>query len=267
VTILRLRSRDGTEIACARTGNGPPLALVHGSGADRRRWAPVAPLLAAHFTLLALDRRGHGDSGDAAAYGVEREVEDIAALVGAVGEGALPVVGHSFGALCALGAACEAGIVSRLVLYEPPLPARPGGYFGPELIPAMRGALQRGDADAAVEAFARAVFAASPPALAAMRRSDDWSKLCAAAGTTLRELEAVEALGRDPRRLAATVPTLLLLGGESGPPYRETADLLLGLMPAARLAVLPGQGHGAIDQAPRAFASAALAFLTAATLN
>jgi len=266
LTTLHFRSKDGTRLACARTGSGPALALIHGSGKDARRWAPVAPFLAARFRLYALDRRGHGESGEA--YSVEREFEDIAALAAAIGEGPLAVVGHSFGALCALGAACETGIVSRLVLYEPPLPARPGGYFGPRLIPAMRDALQRGDADAAVAAFAAEVFAAPPPAVAAMRRGADWRRLRAAAGKILRELEAVEALGRNAQRLAAAnVPTLLLLGAESGTQYRETADLLLARLPDVRLAMLEGQGHGAVDQAPRVFASRVLAFLTGEAIN
>ena len=74
-------SADGTPIAVWRSGNGPPLVLVHGTAADHSRWAPVLPALAARFTVLAVDRRGRGASGDARDYALEREAEDVAAVI------------------------------------------------------------------------------------------------------------------------------------------------------------------------------------------
>jgi pimeloyl-ACP methyl ester carboxylesterase len=74
-------SSDGTHIGYWRTGEGPPLVLIHGTSADHARWDPVLPALQKHFTVYAVDRRGQGGSGDAAEYSLEREVEDVVAVV------------------------------------------------------------------------------------------------------------------------------------------------------------------------------------------
>src|SRR5262245_15334434 len=100
-------SRDGTPIGYERSGQGPPLILVHGTTADHSRWAPVLPALSERFTVSAVDRRGRGASGDAPIYAIEREFEDVAALVDAVG-GPVYLLGHSYGALCALEGARRA---------------------------------------------------------------------------------------------------------------------------------------------------------------
>ena len=89
-------SKDGTCIAYWRSGVGPPLVLVHGTGGVYARWATILPALALHFSLYAVDRRGRGESGDAAAYAIEREFEDVAALVEAI-EPRVHLLGHSFG--------------------------------------------------------------------------------------------------------------------------------------------------------------------------
>lgn len=98
----RIISKDSTPIAYQQSGKGPPLVLVHGTTADHTRWAPVLQPLEEHFTLYALDRRGRGESGDADAehYSIEREFDDVAAVVDSIGEPAY-LLGHSYGALCA----------------------------------------------------------------------------------------------------------------------------------------------------------------------
>src|SRR5918997_3847853 len=97
-------SKDGTTIAYRRSGEGPPLVLVHGTAGDHGRWRPVLPAFEERFAVYAIDRRGRGGSGDSEDYTIEREFEDVAAVVDSVGEPAL-VLGHSYGALCALEAA------------------------------------------------------------------------------------------------------------------------------------------------------------------
>ena len=111
-------SQDGTQIGYERSGAGSPLVLVHGGTADHTRWAPVLPALNRHFSVYAIDRRGRGASGDAAAYTLEREFEDVTAVIEAIG-GPVDLLGHSFGAVCALAAATRTPGVRRLVLYEP----------------------------------------------------------------------------------------------------------------------------------------------------
>jgi pimeloyl-ACP methyl ester carboxylesterase len=81
-----ITSKDGTMIAYQRSGTGPPLVLVHGTTADHTRWAPVLPAFEQYFTVYAVDRRGRGGSGDAGQYAIEREFEDIVALVNSIEE-------------------------------------------------------------------------------------------------------------------------------------------------------------------------------------
>src|SRR5215471_17537852 len=113
-------SKDGTTIAAWRSDVGAPLLLVHGTTADHTVWTPVRVALERHFSVWTLDRRGRGSSGDAAAYALERECEDIAAVIDAIG-GAVHVLGHSFGGICALEAALLTPNIGRLILYEPPI--------------------------------------------------------------------------------------------------------------------------------------------------
>ncbi len=113
-------SADGTTIAFDRSGQGPALILVGGASATRAAAASVAAALAPYFTVFAYDRRGRGDSTDTLPYAVEREVEDIEALIDEAGGSAF-VFGHSSGAVLALEAACLLpDRIRKLALYEPP---------------------------------------------------------------------------------------------------------------------------------------------------
>ena len=113
-------SEDGTPIAVWRSGAGPPLVLIHGAAADHNRWAPVLPALEERFAVFAVDRRGRGRSGDAADYALEREYEDVVAVVESAGA-EVSVLGHSYGGICALEAALLTDAIRALVLYEPPM--------------------------------------------------------------------------------------------------------------------------------------------------
>jgi pimeloyl-ACP methyl ester carboxylesterase len=219
------------------------------------------------FMACVLDRRGHGDSEDAADYCIEAEFDDIAALTAALDCGPVDVVAHSYGGLCALGAACQGATIRRLVLYEPPLPTRSGSYFRSGLSQTMREAIARNDNEAAFEAFAADALALSPDELDARRRLASWTTLVGHATLILRELENVDRLtGRTARFRGCPVPTLLLVGGESPPQYRETAEALHALLPSSRIVTLPNQGHVAMNTAPELFAGEVIGFLTAPTV-
>ncbi len=90
-----IHSTDGTRIAYERIGDGPPLVMVHGTGIDHTYWDLLTPELARDFTIYAMDRRGRGQSGDTPTYAIQREFEDVAALVESV-SGPVALFGHSY---------------------------------------------------------------------------------------------------------------------------------------------------------------------------
>ena len=115
----KVTSRDGTTIAFDRLGDGPPVILVCGAMCDRALMRPTAEELARHFTVFNYDRRGRGDSGDTEPYAVEREIEDISALIVEAG-GTASVYGHSSGAGLVLHAAAHGLPIAKIVLHDPP---------------------------------------------------------------------------------------------------------------------------------------------------
>jgi pimeloyl-ACP methyl ester carboxylesterase len=115
----KVTSADGTPIAFERLGDGQPVIVVGGATCDRAKTRPLAERLAQHFTVINYDRRGRGDSGDTAPYAVEREIDDLAALIAEFGESA-SVYGHSSGAGLVLHAAARGLPITKLVLHEPP---------------------------------------------------------------------------------------------------------------------------------------------------
>lgn len=111
-------SKDGTRIAFWRSGSGPPLLLVHGATADHTTtWRFVLPELEQHFAVYAMDRRARGSSGDTLPYDLQREAEDVVAVVESIGE-PVNLLGHSYGGLCAIEAALLTENLRRLILYE-----------------------------------------------------------------------------------------------------------------------------------------------------
>jgi pimeloyl-ACP methyl ester carboxylesterase len=151
------RSADGAPIAVWVDGEGPPLVLVHGAHERPHHFEPLVAELRPHVTTFSVDRRGRGAGGDADRYSIEREFEDVAAVVDAVAHRtASPVAvwGHSYGANCALGAAALTGGVNRMVLYEPGL----GWAHADGAIEAIEEAVAAGEREAAVLALLAAVL-------------------------------------------------------------------------------------------------------------
>ncbi len=255
-----VQSFDATPIACMVTGSGPALLLVHGSGGSARQYTALRPLLEAAFTVVAMDRRGHGESGDAAPYALASEAADIAAVFATIGPAFM--LAHSYGAICALEAARQGAAVRGLVLYEPPVVTSQDAYFPPELLPAMRSAVAVGDGEGAIMAFARVVRGATAEQMAQMRRMPGWAERCAHASVLLRELEATADYHLDASAFAGwALPTLILRGSESPADYVATAAALLACLPGSRLGFLAGQRHGAIEAAPALVATALREFV------
>ncbi len=255
-------SRDGTPIAFERTGAGPPLVLVHGSTADHRRWAVLLPRLTERFTVLAMDRRGRGASGDAPDYALEREYEDVAAVLRAAGPGA-SLLGHSFGALCAMEAALRVPGLRRLVLYEPGFPVDGAALYPPGLLDRLRALLDAGDRDGFLAAFFRDGAGLSDAQIDTLRADPSWPARLAGAHTALREAADGDYVFAPERFAALAVPTLLVVGGASPPELTAPSRALAAALPDSRIAMLPGQGHAAITTAPEMFLGAVLPFLAA----
>ncbi|OJT21908.1 hypothetical protein BO221_24445 [Archangium sp. Cb G35] len=252
-------SRDGTTLAYTRTGSGPSLVLVHGTNYDHSTWDAVLPALAGHFTVYALDRRGRGRSGDASAYSIEREYEDLATLVDAV-PGPVVLLGHSFGGICALGASLLTRNLGKLILYEPPF--APLERFGsPEALVRMEVLVREGRQAEVLETFLRALISVPEVEVQRMKTLPAWSAQVASAHTLAREGRVVEAAWRDLKRYAAlSVPALLMRGGVSPPLCTEVSEALQGVLPRSHLSVLPEQGHFAMLTAPELFVREVLAF-------
>lgn len=240
-------SKDGTPIAFDQSGQGPALILVAGALTTRAAWPPLAAHLAPHFSVFAYDRRGRGESGDRAPYTVEREVEDLEALITEAGGSAF-VFGHSSGAALALEAAIKlGGTIKKLALYEAPYnddsEAQRAWRTYIQQLTEMLAADRRGDA----VALFMAVVGTTAEGIEAMRHAPTWPQLEAIAPTLAYDHTAI--LGKDgsvpiERVAHVRVPTLVMNGGASYPFMFETARTLSKAIPHAQLRILEGQGHG-----------------------
>jgi pimeloyl-ACP methyl ester carboxylesterase len=256
------RTPDGIDLVYRSLGAGSHLLLLHGTSTDHTTWEPVQSALAEHFQLSILTRRGRCGSGDALPYVLQREFEDVATLVDALG-GPVDIVGHSFGALCAMEGALTARSVRRLVLYESPLPgAFP--YWPDAIRDRMMPLLNAGQQEQALRTFLEGMLGLSQQEIEALQRLPNWPDRVSYAHTIARELQALSEYSFDVARLRSfAAPTLLLLGGSSPPSRRTMADKFLTSIPDCRVVELPGQGHLAIRFAPELVVREVLKFLQA----
>lgn len=260
-------SADGACIAVftSDAAAGPPVVLVHGTGADHTTFRVVGPLLEQRFAVHAIDRRGRGASGDGPAYAIEREFEDVAAVVDAVArERGRPVdvIGHSFGGRCGLGAALRTGHIRRLVVYEGAPTPDGSRYVDRALADELRALIGAGRPDEALETFLRAVVAMDDAAIGAYRANPVWPARVAAAGTIARELQAERGEGGGLGILGGVrVPVLQILGGDSLPVFRTGVEALHARLADGRVVVIPGARHAAHHTHPEAFVDAVTRFL------
>ena len=243
--VSRVPSKDGTPIAVECAGAGPTLLMVHGGIGDRTRWTPMFPLLESRFTACAMDRRGHGESGDAADYGLRREAEDIAAVVDSL-PGPVFLLGHSYGGVAALEAAFLSGNVAALALYEPPV-VDPSD---PAMIEKMERLIAAGKREEAALTFWREVVKYSEAELVAMQARPSWPGLVADFDSHPRQMRALAAYRFDEERMRSlATPALLLLGGETrSPALKRAIESLDASLPHSTVVVLEGQEHNAMDR-------------------
>jgi len=231
--------------------------LRHGATGAQWSFRYILPSLVERFTLYTVDRRGRGESGDAADYAIEREFEDVAAVVESLDEPA-NIFGHSYGATVALGAAPVTPGLRRLVLYE----GSPGISVVPdEHLDRIEELVERGEREEAL-VYALGLFGLTPEEVEQLRGAPTWPVRVSAAHTVAREVRAEAAYRPDPELLAGvTAPVLLLLGSESPDWAREGTEQIRDALPDARIAVLPGEGHAAIMTAPELVAEEVTRFL------
>jgi pimeloyl-ACP methyl ester carboxylesterase len=259
--VTRIISQDGAPIVYEFSGQGPALLLVHGGGSTPERWRPLLPAFEGSFTVYRVARRGVGGSGEAADYAVERQAEDIAAVVGAIG-GPGAVLGHSFGGLCVLEAALRTANIRRLILYEAPiLPLLPPGFAD-----RLQTLLDAGDRDGAWATLNREVVKMPEHEIELQRAQPAHGARLAGMHILVQEARALERYRFDADRYGAvTVPALLLVGGDSPAWAQQATRAIHQALPHSRIAVLPGQQHIAMDTAPDLFVREVMSFLNASS--
>jgi pimeloyl-ACP methyl ester carboxylesterase len=249
-------SADGSTIAFDELGHGPPVVLVGGAFQHRafdERTSRLADLLASRFTVVHYDRRGRGESGDGPRYAVEREVEDLGAIIGRLG--AAKVFGHSSGATLALDAVAAGLPITQLAVYEPPFavddsrPPQPPGY-----VQHLRDLIAADRRDDAVEYFL--AFGVNLPAevVAQMRTAPMWPGFVAVAHTLPYDAAVVDGTVNgqplpEQRWSSVKIPVLVVDGDASPTWMRNGADALGQLLADPRRITLPGQDHSVAPEA------------------
>ncbi|MGQ0602500.1 MAG: alpha/beta fold hydrolase [Anaerolineales bacterium] len=256
----KVSSKDGTTIAFDQLGTGAPVILVAGATAYRSHPVNVqlAELLSTHFTVFNYDRRGRGDSGDTAPYAVEREIEDIEAVMNGAGGSAF-MCGFSSGAVLALEAASKLSAkIKKLALYEPPFilddsrPPLPQDYVAQ--LNAAIAAGRRGDA---FEIFMTKAVLSPAEYLEPMRNDPMWADMEKVAhtlaydGTIMGDTMSGKPFStRKIKQWASvTMPTLVMTGGKSEAYFHGAAQALVDILPTAQRRTLEGQDHAVAPEA------------------
>ncbi len=233
-------SKDGTTLAYDLVGSGPALVFVPGVFNLRGTCEPIAAQLTDDFTCVTYDRRARGDSTDTRPYAVDREVEDLRAVIDAAG-GRASVFGYSSGAVLALRAAADGLPIDRLFLYEPPFrfdgeePVLPADF--PDELQQM---VDEGRTADVVTTFQLRAIGLPPEMVEGMRSAPFFPQLQAIAQSVVYDAVLTTTLAAPSAEMAAVdVPTVVLRGGRTWPRLATAAERLAALLPQARLQVLP----------------------------
>ncbi len=225
-----ITSKDGTSIAYDERGKGPPLLLVHGTGIDHTYWEPVTAKLEQHFTIYSVDRRGRGQSGDTEPYTLQREFEDVVALIEYI-SGAVNLLGHSYGALCSLDAFERFDAYIKVGEYEKALIM---------LYEIARAPIQE---------------------MELQKAQSNWQARLAATPTTRREVIGAMNYHFSPDKFRnLKTPTLFLVGSETTPFYKLATETVHKALLGSRVGVLSGQGHEAVVTSPELFLREVISF-------
>jgi pimeloyl-ACP methyl ester carboxylesterase len=237
-------SADGTVIAFEKLGTGPPLILVAGAFNTRATTAPLAAALQDRFTVFHYDRRGRGESGDTMPYAVDREIEDIDALVGEAG-GSAGVAGYSSGGNLALKAAASGLAITKLALYDAPfavdasIPRLSADL--PDRLAELIATGKRGDA---VELYQTEAVRIPAEVVAQMRDAPFRPALEAIAHTLVYDATVIGDLSLPTELVNSVAAPTLVIDGENSPPIMHSAaEALCNALPDGRRRTLQGQTH------------------------
>jgi len=258
-------SADGSTIAYQTFGQGAPVILIGGAFNDRTTMFALAETLAPHVTAVVYDRRGRGDSTDDSTPGqfaVDREIEDLAALIEALG-GRVSLFGHSSGGVLALQAAMRGLPVDKVAVYEPAYiipssrPVPPADAFD-----RLKEFVAKGDRDGAAGSFLEEQVGVPGQMVAGMRAGEGWGYMCAQALTLPYDVAICGVGGGIPaKQLAALqVPTLAVYGDQTSESLQAATKAVADTVPGTRHVVLEGQDHGVLHH-PEALSPALAEFL------
>lgn len=254
-------STNNTVIAYQKTGTGTPLVMVHGTNGSYAHWNLCLSQLNQHFTVYAMERRGRGQSSDAADYSVEREFEDVAAFANSIG-GPVDVFGHSFGAACVLGAVRQIPNLRRAILYEPPMLQEQQSPQRALLLDHMEQMLKDSKREEVVITLLRDMLGIPQPMIDRIQTLPNWASQVEAAHTIPRELRQSHCYAPDLSALEQiTIPIMFLLGSDSPSFFKQTTETLHAHLPNSQITVLSGQQHSAMLTAPELFANEIVRFL------
>jgi pimeloyl-ACP methyl ester carboxylesterase len=239
----KVTSRDGTSIDIERTGEGPPVVLVTGGSVDRDSNAGLAKELSGGFTVFNYDRRGRGESTDTPPYAIDREIEDIHAVVDAAGGSAF-LYGSSSGAALAMYAAASGIPVTKLALWEPPFILDEANRPPEDQVEQYETMVTEGRRGDAVEYFMTKVIGMPAEMVAGMRGQPWWPAQEALAHTLAYDARIMGDYSLPVDAAASVkVPTIVVAGGADFPWMRDTAEALAEALPDGQVRLLEGQGH------------------------
>ena len=264
MTQLLVTSSDGTQISSQRYGTGRPLVIVSGALFASELWLKVMPLISHQRSVLVVDRRGRGKSGNGPAYAPERELEDLSAVLAGV-DGPVDLLGHSSGAILTLQLAQHAPAnLERLIAYEPPVFFAAADRIADDLPERLDALVAEGLSETAVETFLREGPRTPEAELRRMKDGPTWAQMVKGLAHTVGYDSHVQrAFSADPAELARVgMPTLVLLGAASPLRMRHASETIAARLPRATLRELEGQQHIAMLSAPVQFASAVNDFLS-----
>lgn len=253
-------SRDGTAIAFDESGKGPPVILVASALANRSDTKRLGRLLATHFTVINYDRRGRGASGDTGPYAVEREVDDITALIDEAGGSAF-LFGSSSGAVLALEAVAHGLNIEKLALYEPPFVVDANDPRPPADLADRLTEMLAADRSAEAVRYFMTKAIGMPAVFVNMMRlvPKMWSQLKGMAHTIPYDVaimgDTTAGKPLDPTRWASVKAATLVMAGSKSPAWlHHAARALADVLPKAQHRSLKGLSHSAVVMAPKKLA-------------